>query len=123
MLRRNKEKKPVHRKPLRIKTGDMVLVIAGEGRSKTPRQVLGVLPRENKVLVEGVNVMKDHPRQSRGGRQSGINQQGIVEKPCPIARANVALIDPQSKKPTRIRMKEQGEGRRARVAVRSGETL
>ncbi len=112
------------RKPLRIRTGDEVIVISGESRDpNTPRKVLAVLPREGKVIVEGVNVMKDHQKQRAATRQSGITQQGIIEKPCPIAASRVALVDPQSKKRTRVKMQKQADGKRVRVAVKSGETI
>ncbi|HVF09569.1 MAG TPA: 50S ribosomal protein L24 [Abditibacteriaceae bacterium] len=111
-------------KPLRIRTGDEVLVVSGEGRSSTPRKVLAVLPREGKVVVEGVNIMKDREKNKGGsGRQAGINQQNFIEKPCPIAASNVMLIDPQSKKRTRIKMKTQPDGTRVRAALKSGETV
>ncbi len=123
MFRSNKQSKQVDRKPLRIRTGDMVLVISGKDRSKTPRKVLGVLPKEGKVIVEGVNMMMDRQKQRGGGRASGINQQDMIEKPYPIDRSNVALVDPQSRKRTRVRMKTQADGKRVRVATKSGETI
>jgi len=111
-------------RPLRIRTGDEVIVVSGEGRSSTPRKVLAVLPRDGKVVVEGINIMKDREK-SRGGaaRSSAINQQNFIEKPCPIAVSNVMLIDPQSKKRTRIKMKMQPDGTRVRAALKSGETI
>ena len=121
---RTRKKKEINRKALRIRTGDTVLVISGEGRSDTPRTVLGVLPKENKVIVEGVNVMKDRQKNQRNtGRQAGINEQDFIEKPYPIHRSNVALLDPQNKKRTRVKMKRQADGNRMRVAARSGETI
>src|ERR1044072_1366782 len=104
MFRSNKKPKEVNRKALHIRTGDMVLVISGKDRSKTPRKVLGVLPKEGKVIVEGVNMMMDRQKNQRGGRAAGINEQDMIEKPYPIDRSNVALIDPQSKKATRVKV-------------------
>jgi large subunit ribosomal protein L24 len=123
VFRSNKKQKEVNRKPLRIRTGDEVIVIAGKDRSKTPRKVLAVLPKEGKVIVEGVNMMMDRQKQRGGGRASGINQQDMIEKPYPIDRSNVALVDPQSRKRTRVRMKAQADGTRTRVATKSGETI
>src|SRR5688500_5562433 len=120
---RRKHKKEVNRKPLHIRTGDMVLVISGEGRGDTPRKVLGVLPRDGKVIVEGVNVMMDRQKNRKAARQSAISEEKMVPKPCPIHRSKVALIDPQSKKRTRVKVKEQADGTRVRVAGKSGETI
>jgi large subunit ribosomal protein L24 len=109
---------------LHIRTGDTVLVIAGGGRSKTPRKVLGVLPREGKVLVEGVNVMKDSQKNNQqGGAQADINQQNFIEKPYPIDASNVALVDPKSGQATRIRVQQNSDGRKQRIAVKSGQAI
>lgn len=116
--------KPINRKPLRIRTGDDVIVISGEGKSSSPRKVLSVLPKERKVIVEGVNVMKDRQKQQRGQqRASGINEQNMVEKPFPIHASKVMLVDPKSKKPTRVRINTTAEGTRTRVASKSGEEI
>ena len=121
---RSKKQQETKRRPMRIRTGDDVIVLSGAGRSNTPRKVLGVLPSEGKVIVEGVNVMKDRQRQgAQSGRASGINQQDVIEKPFPIHRSKVALIDPQSKKRTRVKMVTGGDGKRVRVAGKSGETI
>ncbi|MDQ3812515.1 MAG: 50S ribosomal protein L24 [Armatimonadota bacterium] len=121
--RSKKNKQNQKRRSLHIRTGDEVIVISGEDRSKTPRKVLSVLPKQGKVIVEGVNMMKDHQKNRPANtRTSGINQQGIIEKACPIDISNVALVDPKSKKSTRIRMKDQ-DGKKVRVAVKSGETV
>ena len=124
MFRSKRQQQNVTRKPMNIRTGDTVLVISGEGRSKTPRKVLGVLPKEGKVLVEGVNVMKDSQKnRNKSGRASGINEQDFIEKPFPIDRSKVALIDPQSQKRTRVKIKTEADGKRVRVAGKSGETI
>ncbi len=114
--------KEINRKPLHIKTGDDVIVISGEGRSKTPRKVLAVLPKDRKVIVEGVNMMKDRVKQNQGGRQAGINQEGIVEKAFPIDASKVMLFDAKSKSRSRVKTSIVG-GKRQRVSVKSGETI
>lgn len=107
-------------KSLRIRKGDQVIVIAGEGKSSSPRKVLSVLPSQNKVVVEGVNVMKDsQPKQGMGGNTSG---QDFVEKPYPIHISNVMLVDPQSSQATRIRINREDNGVR-RIAVKSGQEI
>ncbi len=120
--RSKNNKKNQKRRSLHIRTGDEVIVISGEDRGKAPRKVLSVLPKQGKVIVEGVNMMKDHQRPRGGGRQSAIAEQKLIEKACPIDISNVALVDPKSKRPTRIRMKDQ-DGKKVRVAVKSGETV
>lgn len=121
MAKRQQESKV---RKLNIRTGDMVLVISGGGRSKTPRKVLSVLPREAKVVVEGVNVMKDsNKNKQQGGRQAGINDENFVEKPFPIDASNVALVDPKSGGPTRVKLRKGADGKRQRIAVKSGQTI
>ena len=109
-------------KPMGIRTGDDVIVISGKNKSPEKRKVLNVLPREGKVVVEGVNVMKDRQRPQNTGRASGINQQEEIEKPFPIDRSNVALADPKTGKATRFSIQER-DGKRVRVAKKSGETI
>lgn len=121
----SKRQQETKRKSLHIRTGDDVIVISDSGsKDKTPKKVLSVLTKEGKVVVEGVNVMKDRQRNKPGGsgRASGINQQEVIEKPFPIDISKVALVDPKTKKPTRVGFKEQ-DGKRVRVATKSGETI
>jgi len=112
--------KEINRKSLGIRTGDDVIVLSGAGKSKTPRKVLKVLTAENQVVVEGVNMVKERPKNKGGQRASGINEQPIAVA-APIHRSKVALVDPKTKKPTRIHMTEQN-GKRVRTA-KSGETI
>ena len=113
------------RRSLHIRTGDDVIVISGGGRSKQSRKVLGVLPREGKVIVEGVNVMKDSQSQKnkQGGKPAGINEQNFIEKPYPIYASNVALIDPKSGKPTRVKFQKGSDGKTQRLSVKSGQAI
>ena len=116
-----KPKKDINTKALGIKTGDTVVVLSGASKGVTG-QVIGVKVAENKVIVEGVNVMKDRQKPKGGSRQAGINDGGIIEKAAPIHRSKVALIDPKSGKPTRIKFKTEN-GQRIRVATKSGEAV
>lgn len=107
---------------LNIRKGDQVLVISGKSRDrKTPREVLEVLPREGKVVVAGVNVVKDAP--SKRARAAGQGNEGIVEKPMPIDASNVMLIDPKTNAATRVKRVKGEDGKVARVSVKSGETI
>jgi len=101
---------------LKIKKGDNVVVITGRDKGKSGA-VLRVDPKENRVLVQGINVVKRHNRPAAG--QSG----GIIEKELSIHVSNVSLIDPKSNKPTRVGFKDLADGRKVRVARRSGEVI
>jgi len=102
--------------PARIREGDEVMVISGKDRGKTGK-VIEVRPKEGRVLVEGLNMMKRHTK-PRPPNQPG----GVIERPAPIHLSNVALVDPGDKRPTRVRI-EVVEGARARVAARSGQKI
>jgi large subunit ribosomal protein L24 len=101
---------------LKIKKGDKVVVITGRDKGKSG-EVLRVLRDENRVIVQGVHMVKRHTRPGAG--QAG----GIVEKEAAIHVSNVAHIDPKSQKPTRVGYKILGDGRKVRIARRSGEVL
>ncbi|HUJ96952.1 MAG TPA: 50S ribosomal protein L24 [Stellaceae bacterium] len=100
----------------KIKKGDKVVVITGRDKGKSG-EVLRVVRAENRVVVQGVNMVKRHTRPGPG--QAG----GIVEKEAAIHVSNVAHIDPKSSKPTRVGYKFLGDGRKVRFARRSGEVL
>jgi len=100
----------------RIRKGDDVIVLTGRDKGKKG-SVLKVLPSDNRVLVQGVNMVKRHTRPS--ARQSG----GIVEKEAAIHLSNVALVDPQSGKRTRVGFRTLEDGRKVRFARRSGEII
>ena len=101
---------------LKIKKGDNVVVISGRDKGKQG-EVLRVFPAESRLVVQGVHVARRHTRQSMG------NPGGIVEKELTIHISNVAHIDPTSGKPTRVGYKTLEDGRKVRVARRSGEVL
>jgi len=101
---------------LKIKKGDKVVVLTGRDKGKSG-EVLRVLVADERVIVQGVNMVKRHQRQSPG------QQGGIVEKEAAIHISNVAHIDPKSNQPTRIGYKILGDGRKVRFAKRSGEVL
>ena len=104
----------------RIRRGDEVIVIAGKDKGAKGR-VLDVLPRQNKVIVEAVNRVTRHEklRMSRRGGQEG----GIQHKEAAIDLSNVALIDPDDKKPVRVGIRTNDDGTKDRVAKRSGSDL
>ncbi len=100
----------------KIKKGDKVVVLTGRDKGKSG-EVLRVLRAEDRVIVQGVNMVKRHTRP--GGAQTG----GIVEKEGAIHVSNVAHIDPKSNQPTRVGYKTLADGRKVRFARRSGEVL
>jgi large subunit ribosomal protein L24 len=101
---------------LKVKKGDKVVVIAGRDKGKTG-EVLKAFPRENKVIVQGVNVVKRHQR------PTASTQGGIIEREAKIHVSNVAHIDPKDNKPTRIGFKTLEDGTKVRFARRSGEVI
>ena len=107
---------------LKIRRDDTVRIIAGKDRGKTGR-VLRVDPKNDKVFVEGANIVKRHmrPRTLRD-TQRAQEMGGIIEREGPIHVSNVMLIDPGSGEPTRVGVKREGE-RRVRVAKRSGKEI
>ena len=101
---------------LKIKKGDKVVVITGKDKGKSG-EVLRVLPKDQRLVVQGVNMVKRHTRPAMG------NAGGIVEKEGTIHVSNVAHLDPKEQKPTRIGFRLLADGRKVRIAKRSGEVL
>ncbi len=100
----------------RIRKGDRVMVIAGRDKGKVG-EVLKMLPKENRAIVKGVNVVKRHQRPTQA--QAG----GIIEKEAPVHVSNLAHIDPKDNRPTRVGFKVLEDGRKVRYAKRSGEVI
>jgi large subunit ribosomal protein L24 len=101
---------------LKIKKGDRVVVLAGRDKGKRG-EVLQVIPSENRALVQGVNVVRRHQKQS--AQQEG----GIVAKEAPIHISNISIEDPADGTPTRVGYKFTDDGRKVRFAKRSGEAI
>ena len=101
----------------RIRKGDTVAVISGGDKGKRG-EVLSVLPKENRAVVQGVNIAKRHTK-ARGMGQPG----GIVEKEATIHLSNIALIDPKTDKATRIGFKVLENGAKVRVARATGNVI
>ena len=100
----------------KIRKGDEVVVISGREKGKTG-SVLRVMPKESRVLVQGVNMVKRHMR------PSASSPGGIDEREASLHISNVALVDPESNKPTRVGFKVLEDNRKVRVARRSGEMI
>jgi large subunit ribosomal protein L24 len=100
----------------RIKKGDRVLVIAGRSKGKSG-EVLKVMPKENRAIVQGVQMAKRHTRPTQ------TSPGGIIDKEAPINMSNLAHIDPKDGRPTRIGFRSLEDGRKVRFAKRSGEII
>ena len=100
----------------KIKKGDKVVVLAGRDKGKTG-EVVQVMPREDRALVRGVNLVKRHQR------QTGAQEGGIISKEAPIHLSNLAYADPKDGKPTRVGFRFLEDGRKVRFAKRSGEVI
>ncbi|MGH7531334.1 MAG: 50S ribosomal protein L24 [Gemmatimonadales bacterium] len=105
------------RHKLHIAKGDVVRVISGEHRGKEGK-VLHVYPKQFRVVVEGVNLVKKHKRATTPQGESGI-----IEFPAPIAASNVMLLDPKSGAPTRVRRRLDKDGTVERIAIKSGQPI
>ena len=101
---------------LKVKKGDQVIVLAGKDKGKHG-EVLLVMPKDNRAVVQGVNIVRRHQKQS--AQQEG----GIVSKEAPIDMSNLALEDPKDGKPTRVGFKKLEDGTKVRFAKRSGEVI
>ncbi|MBE0691548.1 MAG: 50S ribosomal protein L24 [Aquamicrobium sp.] len=100
----------------KIRKGDKVVVLAGKDKGRTG-EVLRVMPKDDKALVRGVNVVVRHQRQTQS--QEG----GLIRKEAPIHLSNIAVADPKDgKTPTRVGF-EVRDGKKVRVAKRSGEVI
>ena len=100
----------------KIRKGDKVVVITGKDKGKQG-EVVQMIPSENRAVVRGVNMAKRHTR------QTASQEGGIIAKEMPIQISNLALRDPKDGKPTRVGYKFLADGKKVRVAKRSGEVI
>jgi large subunit ribosomal protein L24 len=101
----------------RIRSGDTVVVLSGKDKGKSGK-VREVLPKEDRVIVEGINLVKRHTK-ARGPGQPG----GIIEKEAALHVSNVAIADPSTGKPTRVGFRVEADGTKVRVARASGQII
>ncbi|HEY2478440.1 MAG TPA: 50S ribosomal protein L24 [Solirubrobacterales bacterium] len=104
---------------MRIKTDDQVVIISDKDRGKTGR-VLRTDPKKSRVYVEGLNIIKRHERPRSTGDMATANPGGIVENEGPIHVSNVMVLDPKGNKGTRLGVRRGEDGKRVRIARRSG---
>ena len=101
---------------LKIKKGDHVIVTSGKDKGKHG-EVLKIMPKDSRAIVQGVNVVRRHQRQTQ------TQEGGIVSKEASIHVSNLAIEDPTDGKPSRIGWKILNDGRKVRFAKRSGEVI
>jgi len=101
----------------KIKKDDEVIVLAGRDKGKRGK-VIRVIPANDRVIVEGIHMVKRHQRADQSNPQGGI-----IEKESSIHVSNLANVDPKSGEPTRVGVKVLEDGRKVRVAKKSGEVL
>ena len=100
----------------KIKKGDKVVVLAGRDKGRTG-EVSKVMPKDDRALVAGINMVKRHQKQTQQ------QEAGIISKAAPIHLSNLALMDPKDGKPTRVGFKVLDDGRKVRFAKRSGDLI
>lgn len=101
---------------MKLKTGDKVLVIAGKDKGKEGR-IIKILKDENRVIVENINMIKKHQK------SDGQNPGSIIEFEAPVHASNVMLIDPKTKKPTKIGWTFDKNNKKVRISKISNENL
>ncbi len=101
----------------RIKKGDRVVVITGADKGKRG-EVLTVMPKDNRAVVQGVNIAKRHTKASGMGQPGGI-----IEKEATIHLSNIALLDPKTDKPTKVAFRVLDDGRKVRVNRGTGDVI
>ncbi len=102
---------------IRLKKGDLVMVRSGKEKGKTGK-VLAIHPKENKVTVEGINIVKKHQKPNREHPQGAI-----IDLHKPVHVSKVGIVEPTSKKPSRIGFKIEKDGNKVRVFKKSGKEI
>ena len=102
---------------MRVKREDTVVVIAGKDKGKTGK-VVKVFPKTNKVIVEGVNIVKKHLKPKNNGGNGEI-----IETEAAIHVSNVMLVDPKTKKPTKVKIEKDSKGNKVRISKKSNEKI
>ncbi|MDF1601426.1 50S ribosomal protein L24 [Mesorhizobium sp. YIM 152430] len=99
----------------KIRKGDKVVVLAGKDKGRTG-EVVQVMPKEDKAVVRGINMIARHQK------QSASQEGGIIRKEAPLHLSNIAIADPKDNKPTRVGF-DFRDGKKVRIAKRSGEVI
>jgi large subunit ribosomal protein L24 len=102
---------------MKIRKGDKVRVLTGKDKGREGN-VVSVLPKAGKVIVEDMNIAKRHTKPRQAGQPGGI-----IEKPMPLDASNVALVDPRDGRPTRVGYRFDADGKKVRISKRTGDDL
>ncbi len=116
-LTTDRHQRNVERTSVHVVKGDTVRVMRGEDKGKEGK-VLRVIPKTNRVVVQGVNIVKKH-RRARSAEEEG----GIMESEAPMAASNLMLLDPKTGAPTRVKSRTDKDGTKERVSVKSNDTI
>lgn len=100
----------------KIRKGDKVVVLTGKDKGRTG-EIIQMMPKEGRALVQGLNVVKRHQRQTQS------QEAGIITKEAPIQVSNLALADPKDGSATKVGIKTLDDGKKVRFAKRSGEVI
>lgn len=100
----------------KLKKGDNVIVLSGKDKGRKG-EIIQIKPKEGKAIVQGINMIKRHQRQTAN------SEAGIVTREAPIQLSNLAMVDPKDGNATRVGIKIMDDGRKVRVAKRSGEVI
>lgn len=114
-MNRANQNQPLYK--IRLKKGDTIVVRTGKDKGKTGK-ILAIHPRQNKVTVEGINIVKKHIKPNRTHPQGGI-----IDLTKPIWVSKVSVVEPSSQKPSRIGYKLQEDGNKTRVFKRTGQEI
>lgn len=101
---------------MKIKKGDQVIILAGKDKGRKG-EVLKAMPKDGKVIVQGINIVKRHTKPTQ------TNAGGIISKEAAIQVSNVAIVDPKTDKATKIGYKVDANGKKVRIAKASGEVI
>ncbi len=101
---------------LKVKKGDHAVILTGRDKGKRG-EIVKVLPAQSKVVIQGINLVRRHQK------QSASQEGGIISKEAPIHVSNIAIEDPKDGEPTRVGYKILDDGRKVRFAKRSGELI
>jgi len=107
---------------LRVRKGDQVVVLAGKDKGRQGK-VIQTLPKEDAVIVDGINIVTRHQRPRRTTRSTPASQTGRIQKPAPLPASKVMLVCPQCGKPSRVARGIGEGGRHVRMCKRCGELI
>lgn len=107
---------------MKLHKGDKVVVLSGKDKGKQG-QIVRVYPEKNRVLVEGINMVKKHQKAGHQSQGRQVRQGGIIDREMPLHASNVAIVSPADGKPTRVGFRVAENGEKIRICRRTGSAL